>query len=527
MNTQENSKQTLSYYNPKSIFYSPKVVEVDICIYGATSAGVAAAVQAAMLGKKVALVDIGHHIGGMTTSGLSATDIGNTHVIGGLSRRFYRDCGRNYGQEESWFFEPKIAMKVYSSWIKEHNIPVYQGCPLVGTEKHHNKILSFDTEDGSTFKAKVFIDATYEGDLMARSGVRFTYGRESNSQYDELFNGIYWGSSHHNFIRFVDPYRKAGNPSSGLLPGVSQLELGIMGEGDSLIQAYNFRMCLTKNERNKIPFPKPNDYDPEKYELLRRYIDIGVFDIFNLTRAVQLGKYDHNNWGAFNTDYIGGNYEWPDGDYKQREKIFQDHVNYQQGLLWFCANEAALPEEVRKITNEWGLAADEFVNTNNWPPQLYVREARRMVSDYVITEHDALGRYQVEDSIGMASYRMDSHNCKRISHSGRIINEGNVEIAPLSPIAIPYRAIIPKRQECENLLVPVCLSASHIGYGAVRMEPVFMILGQSAAVAADLACSKNGVVQDVSYTVLEEALVSSGQIVKEPQRYKSRLKIAQ
>ena len=518
-----NGNQTLSYYNPKSQSRLSQVVEADICIYGATSAGVVAAVQASLLGKKAVIVDLGYHIGGMTTSGLSATDIGNTHVIGGLSRKFYRDCGRHYGKEESWFFEPKIAQKIYFDWIDQYDIPIFLGCPLVGTEKHHNRILSFDTEDGRTFKAKVFIDASYEGDLMARGGVRFTFGRESNSQYDELFNGIYWGSTHHNFIRFVDPYCKPGDPSSGLLFGVSDMSLGNMGEGDTLIQAYNFRLCLTKNQKNKIPFPKPKEYDPQKYELLRRYIESGVFDIFNLTRSIQEGKFDHNNWGAINTDFISGNYDWPDGDFNTREKIFQDHVNYQQGLFWFCANDPKLHKDVRELTSQWGLASDEFTDTNNWPPQLYIREARRMVSDYVLTEHDALGRYPIQDSIGLASYRMDSHNCKRIYHSGRVINEGNVEIAPLSPIPIPYRTITPKRQECENLLVPVCLSASHIGYGAVRMEPVFMILGQSAAVAATLACQKDCIVQNISYSDLEKALISSGQIVKEPENYKTRL----
>lgn len=523
----KNGTQTLSYYNPKSFTRSPQTIEADIIIYGATSAGVVAAVQTTILGKKAVIVDLGYNVGGMTTSGLSATDIGNKHVIGGLSHKFYRDCGKHYGLEESWFFEPNVAQKVFNDWISNYNIPVYLGCPLLGTEKHNNRILSFDTEDGRTFKAKVFIDATYEGDLMARAGVRFTFGRESNSQYDELFNGIYWGSSHHNFIRFVDPFNIPGDPTSGLLSGVSDRELGIMGEGDSLIQAYNFRLCLTKDDKNKIPFPKPKEYDPEKYELLRRYINAGVFDIFNLTRSIQNNKFDHNNWGAVNTDYISGNYEWPDGDYKKREKIFQDHVNYQMGLFWFCANDPRLQKDVREMTSQWGLAADEFADTANWPSQLYIREARRMVSDYVLTEHDALGRCPVKDSIGLASYRMDSHNCKRIYHSGRVINEGNVEMAPLSPIPVPYRAIIPKRQECENLLVPVCLSASHIGYGAVRMEPVFMILGQSAAVAANLACQKEGIVQNISYSDLELALISSGQIVKEPDEFKSRLIISQ
>lgn len=504
------------YYRTMSGNAQPSSVECDICIYGATSAGITAAVQAARLGKKVALVEFGNHPGGMTTSGLSATDTGNTHVIGGLSRQFYREAGAHYGQGESWLFEPHVAADVYRRWIQQNNIPVYLKHRLNGVEISQGRIVAMTTDRGVTFKASIYIDTTYEGDLMARSGVGFTVGRESDETYTELFNGIQYGH-HHHFLRFVDPYRKPGDPKSGLLYGVSEMTLGSQGEGDSLIQAYNFRLCLTQDDKNKAPFQRPDDYDAQKYELLRRYIEARVFDIFNLNRPIPNGKTDYNNWGAINSDHIGANYGWPEGSYEERERIYQDHVSYQMGLLYFLANDPRLPEKVRTITQSWGLAADEFTDTGNWPPQLYVREARRMVSDYVMTEHDSFGKTRPEDSVGMATYRMDSHNCKRVVYAGRAVNEGNVEVAPLNPIPIPYRAIRPKRSECTNLLVPVCLSASHIAYGTIRMEPAFMVLGQSAAIAAALAIDESrAIVQDISYSDLERKMKQEGVITEEP-----------
>ena len=507
--------QKPSYYYPLNLKEPRKAVTVlsDVCIYGATSSGVTAALQAATLGHKVALVEFSPFVGGMTTSGLGATDTGNRHVIGGLARRFYRDVGARYGSAEQWFFEPHAAMAVYNKWLEHENISLFLEHRLSKVEKRGEKITCFTTEDGIEFKARIFIDATYEGDLMAKAGVSYAIGREDNTVYDEHYNGVQYSHMHHNFIRFVDPYKSPGDPKSGLLYGISDAPGGAHGQGDSLIQAYNFRMCLTRENANMIPFVEPHDYYPEKYELLLRYIKAGMFDIFDLNRPLPNGKTDHNNWGAFNTDHIGANYGWPGGDYETRERIYQDHVSYQAGLFYFLATDKRLPERVRKFSAQWGLAADEFTGTSNWPPQLYVREGRRMISDYIITEHDTLGRYTLEDSVGMASYKMDSHNCKRIVKAGRVINEGNVEVAPLDPIPIPYRSIRPKRGECANLLVPVCVSASHIAYGSIRMEPVFMITGQSAGVAAHMALKGDGVVQNISYSDYERTLRSEGQIL--------------
>lgn len=513
------------YYSVPELNETAEIVS-DVCIYGATSIGIVAAVQLARSGKQVAVVEFGTHIGGMSTSGLGATDIGSKHVIGGLVRRFYREIGRHYGMEERWRLEPHIASRIFEEWIRHYKIPVYTEHRLKSVEKADRRITALRMENGAVFRAAIFIDAGYEGDLMARSGISYIIGREGNDAYGEHFNGIHYGGPHHNFSRWVDPYRKDGDPSSGLLPGISDLPPGRQGDGDGLTQAYNFRLCLTHDPDNKVDFPKPAEYDPLRYELLRRYIAAGIFDIFNLVVPLPHEKFDHNNWGGFNTDNIGANYGWPDGDYELRERIYRDHVNYQQGLFWFLANDSGVPDLVRRITSSWGLAADEFSEHGNWPPQLYIREARRMISDYVVTEHDAFCRCSVDDPVGMASYNIDSHNCKRTVIAGRAVNEGNVEVTPLAPFPISYRALRPRREECTNLLVPVCISASHTAYGSIRMEPVLMILGQSAALAAAVALDENnGVVQDVSYSSLEKKLRQERQVLEEPKVSPEELEI--
>ena len=420
------------YYYPLPERPPPPPVDCDVCVYGATSAGVSAAVQAASLGKKVALVEFGNHIGGMTTSGLSATDIGDRHVIGGLARRFYRDVGQKCGLDEAWLFEPHVALAVYEEWIEKHSVGLYLEQRLASVKKSHGRIVSMETEGGGSYRAAVYIDATYEGDLMAVSGVSFAVGREKDSVYTELFNGIQYGRQH-DFLRFVDPYRKPGDPSSGLIVGVSDMALGTQGDGDGLVQAYNFRLCLTKEKGNRVPFAKPSDYDPERYELLRRYIDARVFDVFNLNRPIPGRKTDFNNWGAAGSDNIGASHGWPEGNYKERERIYQDHVSYTQGLLYFLANDRHLPQLVRSIAGAWGLAADEFTDTGNWPPQ----PLRQGGAEDVLRLHhdgaDSFGRNYAGDSVGMASYRMDSHNCKRVVYAGRVVNEGDVEVTPLDP----------------------------------------------------------------------------------------------
>jgi hypothetical protein len=504
------------YYYPLKKDHEPRTYTSDICIYGATASGIVAAVEAARSGKKVNLVEFSRFIGGMTTSGLSATDIGDKDAIGGITLEFHKELGKVYGTEEHWFFEPHVALSIFRDWLERYKVNLYREQRLKNLEiSPERRITGLITENGDIFRASVYIDATYEGDLMAAAGVSYTSGRESNEVYGEAFSGVHLGSPHHNFTRFVDPYRIPGDIYSGVLPGICTYSPGVNGEGDDLIQAYNFRLCLTKKD-NRVPFPKPANYDKFRYALAERYINMGIFDIFDLTVPLPGGKADHNNWGAVNTDNIGKSQGWPEGSYEERQEIYQDHLDYQQGLFWFLLNDESLPKRVRTMTAKWGLAPDEFTDTDNWPPQLYVREARRMISDYVLTESDVLGKNQIEDSVGMGSFKMDSHNCKRVIKNGRAINEGNIEVAIPAPYSIPYRALRPKRTECVNLIVSVCISASHVAFCSMRMESTFMVLGQSAAAAAALAIDKaDAVVQNISYSDLYNKLISGNQYLRE------------
>jgi hypothetical protein len=377
-------------------------------------------------------------------------------------------------------------------------------------------------ENGNIFRAKMFVDATYEGDLLAMAGVSYHVGREDNSTYNETLNGIQWTSPNHDFKVPVDPYIIPGDASSGLLPEIEDAPMGAAGEGDARVQAYNFRMCLTDVPENQLPFPRPADYEPARYELLRRYIEAGGYDTFGHPKRMPNGKSDTNNKGAFSTDYIGGSDEWPEADYATRERLFQEHVNYVAGFFYFLSNDEQLPTEVRDEMRRWALSKDEFVETGGWPHQLYVREGRRMISDYVMTEHNCRGNTVCEDPIGLAAYTMDSHNCKRVvvkagteaafsDSMDCVRNEGNVEAYGFPPYPISYRSIVPREAECANLLVTVCLSSTHIAYGSIRMEPVFMVLGQAAGTAAAFAIDSEASVQQVDYPALRERLLSDGQ----------------
>ncbi|WP_172369956.1 FAD-dependent oxidoreductase [Sporosarcina jiandibaonis] len=510
------SIENLHYYKPTKNLSTPELIEKDIIIYGGTPAGITAAIQATKMGSTVAIVEFSNHIGGMTASGLGATDLGAEAAVGGLSKEFYQRIANYYGKEKQWTFEPKAAQFVFAQWIKEYEIPVYLNQYLCEVIKDDLKITGISMENGNRFKGKVFMDCSYEGDLLAKAGVSFFVGRESNATYKEIYNGIQLGALHHKFEKWIDPYVIEGEPESGLLPGImgdSPEELGYQGQGDHRIQAYNFRICMTKVKNNLVPFPKPPKYDPRRFELLLRYIKSGVWDAMNLHTMLPNGKSDLNNYGAVSTDNIGMNYEWPEGSYERREEIFQDHVNYALGMLYFLANDARIPEEIRKEVASWGLPRDEFKDTGHWPHQLYIREGRRMISDYVMTDHNCLQQTFVEDPIGLASFHMDSHNCRRVVIDGRCVNEGDVQV-PIPPYEISYRSIRPKADECTNLLVPVCLSSSHIAYGSIRMEPVFMILGQAAGTAASLAIKHNRTVQDVDFDELKQELLNGGQVVQ-------------
>jgi FAD dependent oxidoreductase len=497
-----------------------KVVETDVLVFGGTAGGVSAACTAARLGKKVALTEFSKHIGGLTSGGLGATDIGNKAAIGGFSRAFYKDLGKHYGKEESWTFEPHVAEQLLLADLQAAKVPVYLEERLASVKKDGARIVEITMENGDVFRAKTFIDSSYEGDLMAKAGVKYMVGREANARFGETLDGVREKTQGHQFTFDVDPYVKPGDPTSGLLPFIQPEPLGEPGSGDACVQAYNFRLCLTKNPANRIPIAPPPGYDPKRYELLGRLVEARVkagartsFGSFIGFTMVTPEKTDNNNSGAFSTDFIGANYAYPDGDYATRDRIWKEHENYTRGFLTFLATDPRVPQNVRDEASSWGLCKDEFPDTGGWPYALYVREARRMLSDYVMTEKNCRHLEKAEDSVALGAYNMDSHNSRRIVQNGFARNEGDVEVG-VKPYPVSYRSIVPKATECDNLWVPVCLSATHIAYGSIRMEPVFMILCQSAATAAVIAINDNVTAQNVNHSKLKEQLLKDGQVLE-------------
>jgi hypothetical protein len=520
----------------------------DVLVYGCTSGAMTAAVQVKKMGKSVIVVCPEKHLGGLTAGGLGWTDSGNKQVIGGLSREFYHRVWREYEKPEAWkwqsreqygnkgqgteaidkgartmwIFEPHVAERVYEDWIKEMKIPVVRNAWLdreKGVRKTGGRIASIRTLDGKEYAAKMFLDATYEGDLMAAAGVDYHVGRESQKTYGEKWNGVQTGVLHHRHhfgaVKIpISPYVIPGDPNSGVLPRISTEHPGEYGAGDKKVQAYCYRMCLTKVPGNRVPFPKPAGYDARQYELLLRIFEAGWRETFHKYDPIPNGKTDTNNHGPFSTDNIGMNYDYPEAGYARRKEIWDEHRQYQQGLMYFMANDPRMPEDVRKAVAEWGLAKDEFTD-NGWPHQMYIREARRMIGKYVMTEHELTKKRPTPESVGMGSYTIDSHNVQRyITPEGYVQNEGDIGVSTNGPYQISYGSLVPKKGQVENLLVPVCLSSSHIAYGSIRMEPVFMILGQSAATAAVLAIEGSMAVQDVPYEKLRQRLLADGQVLE-------------
>lgn len=525
-----------------------KTQRADIIVYGGTSAAVIAAVEAVQSGKTVIIVSPDIHLGGLSSGGLGFTDTGNKSTIGGLSREFYHRVWQHYNdpiawtwQKHSdygnkgqgtvamdgknrtmWIFEPHVAEQVFEDLIRENKITVLRNEWLdrkYGVVKEKGKIILFKTLSGKTFSGKMFIDATYEGDLMAAAGVSYHVGREACSVYHETWNGIQADAKHHShyFKNNIDPYKIPGKSESGLLYGISPEKIGQNCSADKKIQAYCFRLCMSNHPDNRVPFPKPDNYDPAKFELLARVFDAGWREWFGKFDMIPNRKTDTNNHGPFSSDFIGRNYDYPEASYELRKEIVKEHEDYQKGLLYFGANDPRVPQEIREKMKNWGLAKDEFTDNGNWSRQLYIREARRMIGVYITTENDVLAKREVPNPIGMGSYAMDSHNIQRyVTSEGFVQNEGDVGVDPLKPYSISYGSIIPKKEECTNLVVPVCVSSSHIAYGSIRMEPVFMILGQSAAVAACTAIDNKQSVQDVAYEILKEKLLTRKQVLLLP-----------
>jgi hypothetical protein len=527
-----------------------EVIASDVCVYGGTVAGVAAAIQTARMGKTAVLVEFGHHVGGMTSGGLGATDIGNKGAIGGLGREFYHRIALHYSKERAWkfetkedffkarssrstladlsrpdatmwTFEPHVAEDILFSMLNEARTPVYFEQRLASVKKDGVKLSEIVMENGKVFRAKMFIDASYEGDLMAKAGVRYTVGREPNSLYGETLDGIRGQTPKHQFTVSVDPYKTPGDPASGLLPLIQAVPEGQPGDGDKSVQAYNFRLCYTQNPTNRLPHTPPPKYDRAQYELLARYlralVDAGkkpALGQFWNPIWMPNGKTDINNNGGFSTDFIGFNYDYPEASYDRRAQVWNAHEDYIRGFVYFLAADPRVPENMRNEMQRWGPAKDEFLDTGGWPNQLYIREARRMVGDYVMTEHNCRGETTVKDSAGLAAYTMDSHNCRRVARGGHAENEGDVQVGGFPPYPISYRSLLPKERECENLAVPVCLSATHIAYGSIRMEPVFMILGQSSATAACQAIEEKRSLQRIDHRKFRARLLVDHQVLE-------------
>ena len=521
----------------------------DIVVYGGTSAGVTSDVQAKRMGKSVVIVCPDKHLGGLSSGGLGFTDTGDKSVIGGLAREFYHRVWKHYDtadawkwqkksdyggkgqgtpaidgvQRTMWIFEPHVAEQVFEDLIREEHIPVRRGRWLdreQGVKIRNGRIASITMLNRESYEGRMFIDATYEGDLMAAAGVSYTVGRESRWQYGENWNGVQTGVLHHRhhfgvLREPVSPYVVKGDPTSGVLPGINPEHPGDYGAADNKLQAYCYRMCLTRVPENRIPFAKPEHYDVRRYELLARVFEAGWTEAFSKFDPIPNAKTDTNNHGPVNTDNIGMNYDYPEAGYERRLEILNEHRNYQQGLLYFIANDPRVPEDIRTRMATWGLAKDEFTDNDGWPHQIYVREARRMIGEFVMTENELLKKRPTPDSVGMGSYTIDSHNVQRyITPEGYVQNEGDIGTGLKGPYEIAYESLVPQKGQCANLIVPVCVSATHIAFGSIRMEPVFMILGQSAATAASIAMDHDIPVQDVNYQELRNHLRSDGQILE-------------
>jgi hypothetical protein len=527
----------------------PLPSQYDLVVYGGTSAGVIAAVQARRMGKTVVIVAPDTHLGGLSSGGLGFTDTGNKAVIGGLSREFYHRVWRHYdtaaawrwqkreeygnkgqgtpaidgGQKTMWIFEPHVAEQVFEDLIKEHGIPVHRNEWLDrdrGVVKKGTRIATITMLSGRAYSGRVFIDATYEGDLMAAAGVEYHVGRESQATYGETWNGVQTGVLHHRhhfgvLQPIISPYVVPGDRNSGLLPRVSGEPPGERGAADRRIQAYCYRWCGTDHPDNRLPFPKPEGYDPAQYELLLRIFAAGWRETFDKFDPIPNRKTDTNNHGPFSTDNIGMNYDYPDASYARRREILREHERYQKGWLYFVANDPRVPKDVQDRMRQWGLAKDEFTDNGGWPHQIYVREARRMVGALVMTENELMKRRPTPASVGMGSYTIDSHNVQRyVTPDGGVQNEGDIGVALPGPYEIGYGALVPKRGQADNLIVPVCVSSSHIAFGSIRMEPVFMVLAHSAATAAVMAMDRGLAVQDVPYADLRARLIADGQVLE-------------
>jgi hypothetical protein len=503
---------------------APAPVEYDLVVYGGTAGGVMTAVAGGRQGLNAVLLEPRAHLGGMATGGLSRTDVGKREVIGGLALEFYYRVGERYEMRRflnpvAWFYEPRVGESVLKEMLREAGVKVLYHRRLRekdGVGKEGARLVEIRMENGEGYRAKVFADCSYEGDLMAQAKVSYTWGRESMQQYGETLAGVRERTPYHQFQVDIPARDAAGR----LRPEISPDPAGAPGQADKRVQAYNFRIIATNNPANRIPWPKPRNYDPGRYELLALLLKameqkLGRPQIFNevtLIANIPNQKADFNNQGAFSTDYIGKNYDYPDGSYQRRAEIWQQHVDYVQGFYYFLAHDPRVPATLQQEVRQWGLAKDEYEDTDHWPHQLYVREGRRMLGEYVLIQKDLQTDLTKPDVIGMGSYNSDSHNVQRFVNARAMAeNEGDMQVA-VQPYQIPYRMILPRRGEAANLLVPVCFSASHVAYSSARMEPQYMIIGHAAGVAAWLAIRDRKPVQEIPVAELQKVLLAQAAV---------------
>jgi hypothetical protein len=532
------------------------VGSADVIIYGGTPAGLAAAAAVVREGMRPIVIEPTVHIGGLITGGIACTDTGTPQFVGGLSAEFFdqvatenrrlyptpekpviRFRGRSipWRPARNWDLEPKVARAVFDEWVRKGGYPLIRNRRVAEVRVSQKCITGIRLTDGAELTGKVFIDASYEGDLMSRAGVPYTWGRESRQDFDESLAGVraphfvrnytaeYYNQpgieyTHHGQFGVDIPARdKRGN----LLRGISDEPLAAPGSADKRVQAYCFRLIATQRDDLRVPWPKPRRYAPERYELLLRYLE--AHPGISFARLVHFstipnGKFDLNASGPFSIDYVGGNFDYPDGDYRTRDRLFADHVDYEQGFLWFLAHDPRVPQELRDEVNSWGLCRDEYPDTGHWPVQMYIREGRRLQGAYVMTERDILRDKTKEDSVGMGSFVLDSHWVQRfVTAEGFVRIEGHLDESirlDNAPYQIPYRSLTPRKPDCENLLVPVCLSATHVAICTIRMEPVYMMMGHAAGLAAAMAAEGGSAVQDVGGAKLIARLRSQGAVLR-------------
>jgi hypothetical protein len=505
----------------------------DLVVYGDSSGAVVAAISAKREGRSVIWLNPTSFPGGMSSSGLGATDfLGKRDTFGGIASEFYDAIAAAYGEKFVRSFEPKVGLQVFKKMIADAGVEVIYNerldrTPGKSVKMNGKKIESITMLSGKTYRAKMFIDATYVGDLMAAAGVSYTVGREPESQYNEDMAGVRRGDTkprlHYtqkdkdHFIKDVDPYVIPGKPESGLLPKIHKIENLTNGQSDKKIQAYNYRVCLTTDPKLHIPIEKPEGYNELDHELLLRNFEAGDLRMPALIEPLSGtgSKVDWNNMQAVGSDLAGGNWDYPEASYEKRIEIEKAHQTYIRGFLWTLSNNPRVPEAIRKQASKYGLSKDEFTDNGGWPWMIYIREARRMLGDYVMTQQDCQGKRSATDPVGLGSFGMDSHCVQHfVTESGHAQNDGVIWRVPPKPYGISYRSIIPKKGECENLFSPICFSASHVAHGSMRMEPVFMALSQSAAIAAGLAMDEDTSVQDVDYVKLNKKLLDAKQVLK-------------